>query len=255
MGFGLKSLGNTFAGIATGGTSVLAGALGSSGGQNAGDAILSGIPFVGEGFAAQQQQNFSAHQAQKQMDFQSNMSSTAHQREVKDLKAAGLNPILSANSGASTPSGAMASGAFGSGAGNSAKLLENIQKKESDKAKSMISLQAANENLLKMKQETEKENKKLLSNSALKAQRDAEAVRLDNKTRQNEATLQESLGPTYKAIKDAGGLGALFKVFGKSSAKGAAKQGAKFKNKPYGNAIKRRNKLRKATKPRTTPIY
>lgn len=79
-------------------------------------------------FAEQQQaQNnaWSAEQAQKQMEFQERMSSTAHQREVKDLQAAGLNPILSVNSGASVPNGASAE-ADTSTAGNVGGILQQV---------------------------------------------------------------------------------------------------------------------------------
>jgi hypothetical protein len=68
-----------------------------------GGALLGGVAQM---IGADSTNRTNSRIANRQMDFQATMSNTAHQREVEDLKKAGLNPLLSANAGASTPGGA-----------------------------------------------------------------------------------------------------------------------------------------------------
>ena len=61
------------------------------------------------GYKGQKDTNVaSAQQAKQQMDFQREMSNTAVQRRMADLKKAGINPILAASKEASSPAGQQA---------------------------------------------------------------------------------------------------------------------------------------------------
>ena len=78
------------------------------------------------------QQEFSAKEAQKQREWQEYMSNTAHQRQVADLQAAGLNPILSVTngmSGASVPTGSSGQGSMSAKSGNGLKDLAHMVSK------------------------------------------------------------------------------------------------------------------------------
>lgn len=74
--------------------------------------LFSGIASAVGGIASTILGNNSAkHEAERNRDWQENMSNTSVQRRMDDLRAAGLNPLLavqSAQGGASTPSGAQA---------------------------------------------------------------------------------------------------------------------------------------------------
>jgi len=84
----------TMAAIIGGGSSILGGILGNRSNAKQADKAMA----------------FENSQAERQMAFQREMATTEYQRAVEDMRKAGINPILAAKGGNSSPSGAAGSG-------------------------------------------------------------------------------------------------------------------------------------------------
>lgn len=156
--------------------------------------ILAGLGGI---FSAKATQS----EAQRNRDFQKMMSDTSYQRAVKDMRAAGINPMLAyAQGGSSTPSGSMATyanpldtAAYTLNESESIRNLKQAQQSQIELNKTQSELNSTASALNESRKETE------ASTRAVNA-----ANVLESATRQqlNQASAQQAQQQTAKLVQD-----------------------------------------------------
>ena len=122
-----------------------------------GQIIGAGISAAASLYGANKQANASSSANKQQIEWQREAMQNRHQWEVEDLRKAGLNPILSANAGASTggagfhPSVPDYMSAYQNLTGNAVSALKSLSEIEQTEANTKV----ANATVDKINQETE----------------------------------------------------------------------------------------------------